>query len=253
MSSNGGARAAGGWFGVAVALVVSTWIASRAWERVKLQPPDRTIQVTGSAKRRIVSDQVEWTAQVSTQDLDRTKAYRDLHGHVETTLAYLRGLGLKPSELRVGSATVEKVLDTEYVGTGEARVERQILRGYAARQAITVNSGNVPLVERASREVTQLLERGVPVSSSAPSYYYTKLGELKIAMLAEASSDARTRAEQVVTRAGGAGLGELRGADMGVINVNPANSTSTSWQGNNDTSSLEKDILTIIHATFALR
>jgi hypothetical protein len=40
---------------------------------------------------------------------------------------------------------------------------------------------------------------------------------------------------------------------MGVINVNPANSTSTSWEGHNDTSTLEKDILTIIHATFALR
>jgi len=40
---------------------------------------------------------------------------------------------------------------------------------------------------------------------------------------------------------------------MGVINVNPANSSTTSWEGNNDTTSLEKDIITIIHAKFALR
>jgi hypothetical protein len=37
---------------------------------------------------------------------------------------------------------------------------------------------------------------------------------------------------------------------MGVIDVNPANSTQTSWEGNNDTSSLEKDVLTVVHATF---
>lgn len=39
---------------------------------------------------------------------------------------------------------------------------------------------------------------------------------------------------------------------MGVINVNPANSTATSWEGNNDKSSYEKDIITIVHLTFEL-
>ena len=38
--------------------------------------------------------------------------------------------------------------------------------------------------------------------------------------------------------AGGASLGRLRRADMGVININPANSTEVSAEGDNDTSSL---------------
>jgi uncharacterized protein len=115
-----------------------------------------------------------------------------------------------------------------------------------------VRSTDVARVERISREVTQLLERGVPISSSAPAYFYTKLGELKITMLAEASKDARNRAANIVKAAGGAELGKLRTADMGIINVNPANATDTSWDGNNDTSSLEKDIITIVHASFEL-
>ena len=40
--------------------------------------------------------------------------------------------------------------------------------------------------------------------------------------------------------------------DMGIININPANSTETSEQGNNDKTSLEKDIITIIHADYEL-
>ena len=48
-------------------------------------------------------------------------------------------------------------------------------------------------------------------------------------------------------------VGKLMGADMGVINVNPANSTETSWEGNNDTSTLEKDIITIVHITYELK
>ena len=90
------------------------------------------------------------------------------------------------------------------------------------------------------------------ITSSPPAYFYTKLGELKIEMLAAASADARTRAENIIKSAGGANLGKLRDADMGVINVNPANSSETCWEGNNDTSALEKDIITIIHTKYEL-
>ena len=40
---------------------------------------------------------------------------------------------------------------------------------------------------------------------------------------------------------------------MGVININRANSTATSWEGNNDTTTLEKDILTIVKVTYELK
>lgn len=241
-----------GWLIAGVALVGSTWIAASAWERVKTQPPDRAIEVTGSAKKRIVSDQIEWSASVATTNMDRTQAYRDLSGFVDTALAYLGEQQVRKEEIRVSSATIDEMFDTQYVGVGEERVERQVFSGYRAYQTISVRSTDVARIERVSREVTQLLERGVPISSQAPAYFYTKLGELKIVMLAEASKDARNRAENIVKAAGGAALGKLRVADMGIINVNPANATDTSWDGNNDTSSLEKDVITIVHATFEL-
>ena len=72
-------------------------------------------------------------------------------------------------------------------------------------------------------------------------------------MLAEAAKDPRSRAENMIRSAGGASIDRLRAADMGIINVNPANSTETSAQGNNDTSSLDKDIITIVHVTYELK
>ena len=92
----------------------------------------------------------------------------------------------------------------------------------------------------------------MPVSSSDPEYFYSKLGELKIEMLAVAARDARVRASAILAQTGGGRVARLRSADMGVINVNPANSTETSWEGNNDTTSLDKDIITIVHVTFEL-
>jgi uncharacterized protein len=242
-----------GWIALSLALVLVGYITTRSWERVKLRPPDRTITVTGSAKKQIVSDLIEWSAAIETEDGDRTAAYRKLHGHMDAARAYLSAQGVKDAEIALSSTSVEELYDTEYVGTGVERVERTVFRGYTTRQTLSVRSTDVARIERLSREITQLLEQGVPITSSAPAYYYTKLGELKIEMLAEAAKDARVRADNMIRQSGGASLGKLRAADMGVINVNPINSTATSWDGNNDTSSLEKDIITIVHVTFELR
>lgn len=235
-----------------LAVIAAAWIPAATWERVKTKPKERVLQVTGSAKRRIVSDTIEWTAHVDTRDVERVTAYRKLHADVEKTVAYLVAQGIARDQIRVSSASLQELTRSEMVGSGEERYERQVADGFAAGQAITVRSTDVAVVERVSREVTQLLEGGISVDSSTPAYFYTGLGELKIEMLAEASADARLRAEKVVEAAGGASVGRLRSADMGVININPPNSTSTSWDGNNDTTSFEKDIITIVHTSFEL-
>jgi hypothetical protein len=48
---------------LAVGIVIAAWMGSQA--HVTTHQTDQTIAVTGSAKRRIVSDKIEWTAHVS--------------------------------------------------------------------------------------------------------------------------------------------------------------------------------------------
>ena len=242
-----------GWLAFAVALVLATWIAASTWERVRTRPPDRALQVTGSAKKRITSDLIEWTGTIDVENAtDRTAGYRTLRGHMEKVLAYLRAQGVKDAEVRPSSVSVNPIVETEVQGKGDNRVEKRVFKGYRTNQSVTVGSQDVARIERVSREVTQLMEQGISITSSPPAYYYTRLGELKIQMLAEAAKDARTRAENIIRSAGGAAIQRLRSADMGIININPANSTETSAQGNNDTTSFEKDIITIVHVTYEL-
>jgi len=89
--------------------------------------------------------------------------------------------------------------------------------GFATTESIKVHSSDVARVERAAREVTSLLEAGVSISSSEPLYFYTRLGELKLEMLAAAGRDARSRAENILKSTGGGSIGKLLGADMGII------------------------------------
>jgi hypothetical protein len=73
-----------------------------------------------------------------------------------------------------------------------------------------------------------------------------------VEMMADATKDARARAEQIAGQ-GGREIKELRNAHMGVVQINPLYSTATSWEGNSDTSSLEKTITATVTATFGLR
>lgn len=240
------------WLVVAVGCLASVWVVSSTWERVKTRPKDRQIRVTGSAKKRIVSDLIQWSATVDVENPDRSAAYRQLKAHVDETVEYLVAHGVAKDAIRVSSANVHEQSETEVVGAGDERIEREVSTGFRLMQTIAVSSPDVETVEKASREVTALLERGISISSRSPQYLYTKLSELKIEMLAAASRDARARADNIVGAAGGDEISRLLTADMGVININPPNSRRSSWDGNNDTSSVEKDIITIVHATFEL-
>jgi len=61
---------------------------------------------------------------------------------------------------------------------------------------------------RSLRSVTSLIKEGIEIGLEAPRYLYTKLSELKINMLAEATKDATSRAEQIINNANGR-LGKL--------------------------------------------
>ena len=71
-------------------------------------------------------------------------------------------------------------------------------------------------------------------------------------MLAEATKDARRRAEQIAGQ-GGRRVDHLRSARMGVFKITPLHSLQTSWEGLNDTSSLEKTVSAVVTATFAMK
>jgi hypothetical protein len=241
---------------LAAAMVWATAIASGTWREVRKGPDKHTIRITGSARKRIVSDLIQWEATIEGRADDRTAAYRMAREGREKAVAFLLAQGLKPEEIKPQSATVQEVFekvveDKVLPGTTVAvRSEKQVSKGFVAREAIFVRSTDVARIEKASREITSLLDEGIVVNSDCPRYFYTHLGELKLEMLAQAAKDARDRAENILHSAGNAAVGKLVVADMGIININAANSTQTSEEGNNDTASLEKDIITIVHAEF---
>jgi hypothetical protein len=112
--------------------------------------------------------------------------------------------------------------------------------GYRLSQSVRVESSEVDKVERLSREISELLNGGLELQSETPRYYYTKLSELKIDLLANASADGKQRAAVLAEKAGGR-LGKLRRADMGIFQITAQNSDEDyTWGGAFNTTSRSK-------------
>jgi hypothetical protein len=115
-----------------------------------------------------------------------------------------------------------------------------IFRGYSLTQTLQIESKDVALIEQVSREITELLNKGVQFTSTPPRYYYTQLADLKIKMIAQATEDAHIRAEKIAENAGG-NLGDLISAQMGVFQITGQHSDEEySWGGAYNTSSKNK-------------
>lgn len=235
-------------FGAGVALAIGLVLASviGGWAFVKGKRGDQTITVTGSARKRIRSDLVIWKAGVSYQAPVLADAYRSLSENVPRVKSYLLSKGIPENQITISSISSQ----TLHARTDQGEDTGQIT-GYSLRQELEVRSNDVDKIAKIAREATELINQGILLESMAPEYHYTKLGEEKITMLAEAAKDAKQRALKVAESTDSS-IGSVRTARMGVLQITPADSNEVSDSGMNDTSSLEKDITAVVNVGFEI-
>jgi hypothetical protein len=226
---------------------------------VKHEP--RTLDVKGSAKREITSDTIDWDGTITTRDPDLVKAYAKLKDDADRVAAFIKAAGIPDSEVTFSSINTNKIYQREVIPAPESddgkKGQPQIVQTprvemYELTQDISIESHDMEKVPVVSRSVTSLIKDGVEIESNSPRYLYSKLSELKIDMLGEATRDATMRATQIVSNANGS-LGRLVEAKMGVMQINPKGVTDVSDTGNNDTTSLEKEILAVVTVEFELK
>jgi uncharacterized protein len=233
---------------IAVALVVCATILAGSF--IYVQNKDQTIVVTGSARKRIRSDLVVWRTGLSVQADQLSTTYQGLTQNIATVKAYLISKGIAEDQIITSSITT-KTVHTKAKAQDSEGNESGPITGYILGQSLEIRSKDVDKVTTISREVTELINQGIVLDSSAPEYHYTKIGELKIEMLAEASKDARARAQQIAASTGNT-AGAVRAARMGVIQITAPDSNEVSGYGINDTSSLEKDITVVVNVNFGI-
>ena len=237
------------WFNAGVALAIGLVLSSMifGWFFAKSKKGDEAITVTGSAKKRIKSDLVVWSAGVSVQSPQLQEAYKQLSDGVPRIKQYLIGKGIPENQMTVSSITTMPLKKPDSNGV-ESSPE---ITGYSLKQQVEVRSNDVDKIAQIAREATELINQGILIESNAPQYYYTQIGDLKIEMLGEAAKDAKVRAEKIAASTGNS-IGAVRSAKMGVLQITPADSTDVSDSGMYDTSTIDKDMTAVVNISFAV-
>ena len=229
---------------LAAGLIASTYIVTNGLVEIK---GNRSITVTGSAKQQIKSDLIVWKGSFSCQSQLMPEAYAKLKADSEKVKKYLQGKGINEKDMVFSSIDTNPVYEVNFNG----QYTNNII-AYRLYQRVEISSGDVDKLSQISREATELMNEGVEFQSFPPQYFYTKIADLKVSMLAEATKDAKNRAEQISQNTGSK-IGALKSAKMGVFQITPLYSTEVADYGINDTSSLEKEITAVVTCTFEMK
>jgi uncharacterized protein len=232
----------------ALALIVCTQVLASTY-RARLDNPkkmDQSLQVTGSARKRIRSDLGVWRIRVSGSGEDQKKAFAALKTTTERVNKFLESRKFQTSEITPSAITNQPKYAVDRRGN---ETHEQI--GCTLTRTITISSPRVDDVATAAPEVTEMIQEGLEVVSDVPEYYYTKIGDLKIEMIGEAAKDARSRGDQITTKAG-CSISEVRAARMGVLQITRPDCTDVSASGIYDTTTIDKDVTSVVSLTFGL-
>ena len=229
---------------LALGMVLSSLILG--WSYTHSKQSEDAIAVTGSAKKRIKSDLVVWNAGITTQAPQLSAAYKQISENIPRIRKYLIDKGVPADQITVSSISTKTLTKTDIMGR-----ETSEIVGYSLGQKVSVTSDDVDRIAQVAREATELIDQGILLDSEAPSFYYTKLGDLKIEMLGEAAKDAKTRADRIAESTFSS-IGSIRSARMGVMQITAPESTEVSDYGVNDTSSIEKDVTAVVNVSFAV-
>jgi len=233
---------------MASGLIVSTTLLTRTWLKVA---DAESITVTGSARRNVSSDLIVWRGSLSVESptllaaqallAQQETSAREFLIRQGVTNAQFHPIPIQRIQLRTGKQAAEGDTETES-STTRFRLSR----------AIEVRSGDIDTVLGMDSKTSLLINQGIEFTATTPEFIWTKAGEAKIEMLADAARDARARAEQIVSQ-GGRAISRMRSAKMGVFQVTPLYSTQNTWDGMNDTTSREKTVTAVVNASYALK
>jgi hypothetical protein len=234
-------------FGITLPLsvVLSTQLARRSFEKVQIR--GQTITVKGYAERPIKSDFALWAASIDTRNADLVAAYKKLDADRAKVLAYLASKGFKGDGVQQFEVSILKRMKRDEKGNLTNAIEF-----YELSQRVQIYSNDVLQLSTVARDSAGLIQDGVELAAEPPRYFYTKLDDMKLTMLAEASQNARDRAEKLIT-GGSSTVGELKSASQGVFQITPPLTTETSGSGENDTSSIDKVIKAVVTCEYEIR
>ncbi|HOO27614.1 MAG TPA: SIMPL domain-containing protein [Lachnospiraceae bacterium] len=222
-----------------ISIIACTVILTFGFLNYKSKAGAYGITATGSASCDFESDLIVWRGSFSAFGETTSDAYRTIKEDTQTVREYLEENGITEDEMVFSSVNINRHYNSLYNEDGNYVGDE--LAGYDLYQDVCITSSDVDKVEKISRDITGLIESGIEFTSDAPEYYYTKLDELKLQLIEDATANAKERID-IIAEGTGSKAYALASASLGVFQITAQNSASEeySYGGTFNTSSRDK-------------
>ncbi|NJO55474.1 MAG: SIMPL domain-containing protein [Rhodospirillales bacterium] len=212
-----------GFFIVVAGLILAVGIAIAGWRIgqgfVEGREPERIVTVKGVSEREVKADLALWRLRfVSTGD-DLIGVQAKVVSDEARVRAFLVGNGLPKETIELRGLEVTDLLAQTY--RSGPLTDRFIVAA-----TLMVRTNDVNTVDAASQRVGDLIADGVVLSGQGggpvpgPAYLFTRLNDIKPAMIEEATENARKGAEQFADHSG-SHVGAIYRANQGLFQILP--------------------------------
>ncbi|CAN5382859.1 SIMPL domain-containing protein [soil metagenome] len=200
---------------------------------------DRQVTVRGLAERNVTAD----LAILSLRFTGAGESLPEVQSKIDTDLnlvrTFLKSQGYPDNVITIGRLEVTDTKAREYVSA-------EGTPHYILAQSVIVRTNDVMRVSQTERALNNLVREGVVLDFTAPTYVFTKLNEVRPAMIAEATASARTGAEQFA-KDSGAPLGPIAQATQGSFEILAREDVDT------ESTSLDKRVRVVATVSYRLK
>ncbi|WP_340267072.1 SIMPL domain-containing protein [Sphingobium mellinum] len=191
---------------LALGIVSGGYLLGDGLKRAKAA--DRSVTVRGLAERNVTADLATWSISYAATGFDLPAVRSEIDDNTRELKAYFTSLGFKPEALTPTGAGVN-----QYINNG--------VNSITITQRMLLRTTDIARAQRAVAQQFDLVRRGVTLQEGqGMRYSFTRLNDIKPQMVAAATRDARSAAEQFA-RDSGSSVGGIKSATQGYFSIDP--------------------------------
>ena len=185
---------------------------------IRYKEYERTVNVKGLSEQEYPADVVIWPIQFAVASNQLEELYGAIDQGEEKVRQFLLAQGLSEEEISVAMPAITDKSARDFDNGIRAEFR------YTAQQTVTVYSSQVDKVRAVMGSLSELGKQGIALTGGnyqgQPQYLFTRLNEVKPAMIEEATRKAREVAEKFAGDSQSR-LGKIKRASQGQFSINP--------------------------------
>jgi hypothetical protein len=212
---------------LALGIIIGGYLLGDGLRRARMA--DRAVTVRGLAERNVTADLATWTISFSSQGTELGAVQAESDRNARVVAGFFGAAGFPGSAVSDAGGSVSQYFDND---RGENRV--------TVTRRIQLRTNDIMRARRAYARQFDLIRQGVAIQEGSDiQYVFTRLNDIKPAMIAQATQDARAGAERFASDSH-TNVGGIRSATQGYFSIGPRDGDATEEGGGGHDSPFQK-------------